>query len=181
MSENKKWVAVYTKPRSEKKVVEVLTRKKIESFYPLNRVIKQWGDRRKIILEPLFPYFVFAKVSEAELTSLKQTDGVANFVYWLGKPAVIRNSEIEAIKQFADEYSNIRLKKIEIKVNDEDLQSDLIKEHNNVIALKNKSVKVELPSLGYLMVAEMETKNAEIMEAPISSRIKLSYFKYAFK
>jgi transcriptional antiterminator NusG len=100
----------------------------------------------------------------------------------LGKPAVIRDSEIDAIKQITDEYNNIRLEKAQIRINDdEDGSFDVAKEYNHLIALKNKSVKVELSSLGFLMVAEMETKNAGIMEESISPRIKLSYFKYAFK
>ena len=181
MSENKRWFAVYTKSRCEKKVAEILTRKKIENYCPLNKVVRQWSDRKKIMLEPLFPYFVFVRISESELMSLKQTDCVVNFVYWLGKPAVIRDTEIDAIKQFTDEYNNVRVEKIQMKINDRDGSIDLLKEYDNVIALKNKSVKVELPSLGYLMVAEMETKNADVMETSISSRIKLSYFKYAFK
>ena len=178
MSENKKWFAVYTRPRCEKKVAEILSRKKIENYCPINKIVRHWSDRKKIIQEPLFPYFVFVKSLETDLLCLKETDGVINFVYWLGRPVIIRDSEIDAIKQFTDEYNNIRLEKIDVRVDNK----EPLKEYNaNVIALKNKSVKVELPSLGYLMVAEMETEGADIMEGSISPRMKLSYFKYAFK
>src|SRR6186997_1335326 len=112
MDENKKWFAVYTKPRFEKRVTEIMNRKRIENYCPINKVLRQWSDRTKFVTEPLFPYFVFIKITESELSSLKQIDGVVNFVYWLGKPAIIRDSEIEAIRQFLDEHSNIRLEKI---------------------------------------------------------------------
>ena len=133
--------------------------------------------------EPLFPYFVFIKITESELLSLKQIDGVINFVYWLGRPAIIRDSEIEAIKQFLDEYSNIRLEKIQVNMNEpEQIDDDPFKKYGNgVIALKNKSVKVELPSLGYMMVAELETTDADVMVNTIAPKTKVSYFKYAFK
>ena len=183
MDENKKWFAVHTKPRFEKRVTEILTRKKIETYCPINKVMVQWNDRKKVVNEPLFPYFVFIKAAESELLSLKQIDGVVNFVYWLGRPAIIRNSEIGAIRQFLDEHYNIRLEKIKVNANDPEQTDDdsIAKFGNSVIALKNKSVRVELPSLGYMMVAELETTDADVMVRTIAPKINLSYFKYAFK
>jgi len=183
MDECKKWYAVHTKLRFEKRVIEILTRKKIENYFPINRVLRQSSDRKKLLNEPLFPYFVFIKITECELLSLKQIDGVINFVYWLGKPATIRDSEIEAMKQFLDEHNNIRLEKTQVNMNDaKQPDGNLLKKYeNDVITLKNKSVKVELPSLGYTMVAELETTSADAMVRTIAPKIKLSYFKYAFK
>src|SRR6476620_4974577 len=150
MDENKKWFAVHTKPRFEKRVTEILTRKKIENYYPINRVLKQWSDRKKLVNEPLFAYFVFLKITESELLSLKQIDGVINFVYWLGRPAIIRDSEIDAIKQFLDEHYNIRLEKIQVSINEQGQTEGSFENYGDgVIALKNKSVNVELPSLGF--------------------------------
>jgi nitrogen regulatory protein PII len=121
---------------------------------------------------------VFVRISECELLSLKQIDGVINFVYWLGKPAVIRDSEIASIRQFLEQHGSIRLEKINVKVNGEQADN---KYANGVIMLKTKSVRVELPSLGYSMIAEMETNDADLVVQTIGSKIKLSYFKYAFK
>jgi len=183
MGENKKWFAVHTKPRFEKRVTEILTRKKIENYCPINKVLVQWSDRKKLVNEPLFPYFVFIKMTESELLSLKQIDGVINFVYWLGRPAVIREAEIEAIKQFLDEYNNIWLEKIQVNMIEIEQNNDdsFKKFENGVIALKNKSVRVELPSLGFVMVADSEPTDADVMVRTIAPKIKLSYFKYAFK
>src|SRR5215510_5987210 len=140
MGENKKWFAVYTKPRCEKRVTEILTRKKVENYCPINKVLRQWSDRPKLVNEPLFPYFVFVKITENELSSIKQIDGVVNFVYWLGKPAIIRDSEIESIRQFLDEHSNIRLEKIQVNANEpEHINGSFTKMGNGVIALKTKS------------------------------------------
>jgi transcription antitermination factor NusG len=164
-------------------VTEIVTRKKIENYCPINKVLRQWSDRKKLVNEPLFPFLVFIKVTECELLSLKQIDGVINFVYWLGKPAIVRDSEIEAVKQFLDDYSNIRLEKIQVNMSEpEQIDGDSFgKYENSVIELKNKSVKVELPSLGYRMVAELETTDVDVMVKTIAPKIKVSYFKYAFK
>src|SRR5262245_5761586 len=118
MGENKKWFAVYTKPRFEKRVTEILNRKKIENYCPINKVVRQWSDRKKLVNEPLFPYFVFIRITECELLSLKEIDGVVNFVYWLGRPATIRDSEIDSIKQFLDEYHNVHLEKTQVNMNE---------------------------------------------------------------
>ncbi|MEK7198481.1 MAG: transcription termination/antitermination NusG family protein, partial [Bacteroidota bacterium] len=52
MQPEKKWYAVYTKPRWEKKIDTALIKKGVESWCPLQKVEKQWSDRKKIIEDP---------------------------------------------------------------------------------------------------------------------------------
>src|SRR5206468_12120920 len=104
MDVKESWYVVYTKPRWEKKVADLLTRKGIESYCPLNKVKKQWHDRKKIISEPLFTSYVFVHISVHSHNNVLQTSGIINFVYWLGKPAVVRDDEIDTIKSFLDHY-----------------------------------------------------------------------------
>ena len=166
MNENKKWYAVYTRPRWEKKVAEILTRRKIETYCPINKIVRQWSDRKKVIDEPLFTSYVFARVSESDIAALKQANGVINLVYWLGKPAVIQDSEIEAIRNFLSEYINIKLQKTPVSVSDKIkvLSGPLMEMEGEVLSVKSRTVKVGLPSLGYLMFAEVETENVEVMQ-----------------
>ena len=51
--------------------------------------------------------------------TIRETDGVLNLVHWLGKPAVIKDSEMESLKSFLTDYSNVSLEKIEVNVNDD--------------------------------------------------------------
>ena len=97
---DKRWLVLYSKPRWEKKVDAALIRKGIESWCPLNKVQKHWRDRKKIIEEPLFKSYVFVKISETERSEVLITPGVLNFVYYVGKPAIIRDDEIKNIKEF---------------------------------------------------------------------------------
>jgi transcription antitermination factor NusG len=160
-----KWYAVYTKPRWEKKVAELLSRQKIENYCPLNTVIRKWSDRKKKISEPLFTSYVFVRVMEQQHIQVKKTDGIVNLVYWLSKPAVIKDREIEAIREFLNEYKNVRLEKTQVNVNDmvRILRGPLTQYEGNVMSVKSNTVKVVLPSLGYLMVAEIEKTNVEII------------------
>jgi transcription antitermination factor NusG len=166
MNENKNWYAVYTRPRWEKKVAEQLTRKNVENYCPLNRVLRKWSDRKKVVQEPLFTTYVFVKASEAEMATLRQTDGVVNLVYWLNKPAVIPEKEIEAIRVFLQEHSNVTLQKTSININDRIriIGGPLVAHEGHILAVKKRSVKVSLPSLGYMMQAEVETLDVEVIQ-----------------
>ncbi|HVS97228.1 MAG TPA: UpxY family transcription antiterminator [Puia sp.] len=162
---NTNWYAVYTKPRWEKKVAEHLAKNRFESYCPLNRVLRQWHDRKKFVQEPLFASYVFVRTEECRHVELSRISGVVNLVYWLRKPAVIREEEIEAIKRFTHEYTNVQLEKTAVNVDDKVrvIKGPLITQEGNVIAVKSRTVKIALPSLGYIMVAEVEKQNVEII------------------
>ena len=103
MEPEKKWYALYTKPRWEKKIDSVLVRKGIESWCPLQKVERQWSDRKKVIEDPLFKSYVFVHIDPSERTKVLSTDGVLNFVHYLGKPAVIKDEEVATIKKYLAE------------------------------------------------------------------------------
>lgn len=157
MDSQKKWYAVYTKPRWEKKVHQLLQNQGIESYCPLNKVCRQWSDRKKMVLEPLFFSYVFIHVGESEFLPVKKTDGVINLVYWLGQPAVIRDEEIEAIRQFLETYENVSLEKVEVSVNNKVkiIDGPFMDMEGVVTDVLHNSVKVILPSLGYALIAPL--------------------------
>jgi transcription antitermination factor NusG len=168
MNCEKKWYAVYTRPRWEKKVAELLHKRKVENFCPLNKVIRQWSDRKKTVHEPLFTSYVFVYATESEHLVIKQTDGVISFVHWLGKPAIIRNEEIDIIKQFLNEHHDVKLEKINVNVDDRVriTNGPLMYHEGQVVEVRNKTVKVSLPSLGYALVAEVDKSKIEVVSYP---------------
>jgi len=163
MIKDNKWYAVYTKPRWEKKVADLLATRKIENYCPLNRVQRQWSDRKKMVLEPLFKSYVFVRIEEDGQLPVRQTEGVLNFVTWLGKLAVIRDEEIEVIKRFLNEHSNVKVETVPVSLNDKVriISGPLMMREGNVLEIKHKTVKVLLPSLGFTLVAEIEKGNVE--------------------
>jgi transcriptional antiterminator RfaH len=110
------WHAIYTKPRSEKKVAERLSEQEIEVYCPLIKTVRQWSDRKKKVQLPMFPGYVFVRVSELERAEVLQDYGVLNFVFWLGKPAIIRDNEIEVIREISAHGNevNIQSKSFEV-------------------------------------------------------------------
>jgi transcription antitermination factor NusG len=112
------WYAVYTKPRWEKKVDSLLKQNGIESYCPLNKIVKQWSDRKKKVEVPLFTSYVFVQVPETEQQKVRMISGVVNFVYWLSKPAVIKETEMVALKDFVAQNDNIKIEDIGFKKGD---------------------------------------------------------------
>ncbi len=152
---SRKWLAIYSRPRWEKKVNQLLNEKGLESYCPLNKVRRKWSDRVKLVEEPLFKSYVFVKVSDENRTEVRMTPGVINFVYWNGKPAVVKEKEINAIKQFLNDYENVEVKPmaVELKQRVKIAAGPLMDQEGEVIALNRKTVKVAIDSLGYTLVA----------------------------
>ena len=153
-----KWYAVYTRPRWEKKVDSLLTEKGIQSYCPLNKVRRRWSDRIKIIEEPLFKSYVFVRIEDSERTNVRMTSGVVNFVYWDGKPAIIREKEIQTIRRFMNEHENVELVKMELSPDSRVRISSgpMMDQEGRVMEVKNKTVKVCIDSLGYMLIAYIE-------------------------
>ncbi len=154
----RKWLAIYTRPRWEKKVNRLLEEKGFESYCPLNKVRRKWSDRVKVVMEPLFKSYVFIKVTEEDRAAVRMTPGAINFVYWQGKPAVIREKEITAIKRFLDEYENVEARPLTLRVNQRVRITDgtLMDQEGKVLDIRRKTAKVAIDSLGYILVAYIE-------------------------
>jgi transcription antitermination factor NusG len=170
MSGEQKWYALYTKPRWEKKIYQLLTDKAITAYCPLNKVSKRWSDRTKIVMEPLFKSYVFAFLSTEEMTKVRMTPGVLNFVYWLGKPAVIKEKEINLIKKFLDEYDNVELEPLTLSPNQRVRikKGILMEKEGEVIKVLNNRVVVAIESLGYRMIAQVSKTNLETVKNRVS-------------
>jgi transcription antitermination factor NusG len=159
------WYVVYTKPRWEKKVALLLTNKGIENYCPLNKVLRQWSDRKKTIEEPLFSGYVFLKTTEAEKWRIKEIDGILNYVHWLGKPAIVPEHEIETIKRFLNEHKTVHLSNTQFKPNDrvKIVSGAFINTQAKVIAQKGKQVILEIPSLQVKLTAQLPHTSLELI------------------
>ena len=155
---SKKWLAVYTRPRWEKKVNNLLAEKGTESYCPLNKVRRKWSDRMKLVEEPLFKSYVFVKVNEDERTAVRMTPGVINFVYWNGKPAVIKEKEIANIRKFLNEYENVEVHPTNLEIDQrvKIITGPFMDQEGKVLSVRHKTVKIAIDSLGYTLVAYIE-------------------------
>ncbi len=157
----KNWYAVYTRPHCEKKIAATLSKKKIENFCPLNYTKVKFQKRSKILQKPLFGSYVFVYITQNEVSYVKQVDGVINLLYWKGMPAIIKEDEIKAIKEFTNNHQDIKLEQAQVNLNDVAyiIEGPSFSTPDNFFALKTKIVKVHLPSLGYNMIAKREEES----------------------
>jgi transcription antitermination factor NusG len=163
---SKKWFAVYTRPRWEKKVHKLLEEKGIESYCPLNKVHRKWSDRIKLIDEPLFKSYVFVKVNEEEKTPVRMTQGVVNFIYWLGKPAIIKEKEILTIKKFLNDHNDVEVRSLDIKAGKKVMVQSgiLMGKEGTVKKVLHKKVEVVIESIGFVLSAYIDKSKIVVLE-----------------
>lgn len=96
----KKWLVFYTKSRWEQKVEKYLRQFGFEPYLPLHKVLRQWSDRKKKIETPLFNSYIFVYEYEHRIQDVLKIPGISWNIRHNGKPAVLRESELEMIKRF---------------------------------------------------------------------------------
>jgi len=162
--DKRKWYVVYTKPRWEKKVFRLFEEKEIQAYCPLNRTKKQWSDRVKWIEEPVFKSYVFVRLKEEEITGVRMVNGVVNFVYWLGKPAVVKDNEIEVIRKFLDEYEEVRVEPVELKKDTKVTirKGAFMDKEAKVMKVLNNRVRVVIESIGFALIAVVDKSNIAV-------------------
>jgi transcription antitermination factor NusG len=96
-------------------------------------------------------------------------------VYWLGRPAVIKEAEITAIKRFLNDYQNVQLERASVNVADtvRIIQGPLLSMEGSVVEVMTHSVKVLLPSLGFTLTAQVERSHIEKVFTPTDKEASL--------
>jgi transcription antitermination factor NusG len=91
------------------------------------------------------------------------TNGILNYVYWNGKPAIIKEAEINTIKKFMDEYEQVEARPFIVEPNQRvRIDAGLLMNKEGVVqkVLHNK-VEVLIESLGYVLIATVAKKNVQ--------------------
>lgn len=151
------WLVIYTKPRNEKKVTEQLLAIGIEAFCPLVTTIKQWSDRKKKVTVPLINSYVFVQLEEINRFKVFDVPGVVRYVHWLKKPAIVRESEINTLKELTDKsVKNIAVDYLK-KGDDFIIPSGVFKDKKGELTeIRSKSLKIKLVELGIIVTVQLE-------------------------
>lgn len=168
----KNWYIIYTKSKCEKKVAATFSKKKIKNFLALKCKYGNSIWKSKLVYEPLFDSYIFANITETEIAKIRMVDGVVNLVYFKGKPAIMKDDEIEAIKEFTTYYQDIKLEKTHVNLNGtaKAVDGPRYSMERNVLSIKNKTVKVNLPSIGFSMIAEIKNESVIGREVSFGNR-----------
>ncbi|GJM17018.1 MAG: transcription termination factor NusG domain protein [Thermodesulfobacteriota bacterium] len=96
------WFAVHTRARHEKKANSTLTEKNVETFLPTREIVSHWKDRKKKVLMPLFPGYLFVNIDPRDRYTVLNTNGVVNILGNNGVPVPVPSYEIEATKRLIE-------------------------------------------------------------------------------
>ncbi|MBE9601648.1 UpxY family transcription antiterminator [Pedobacter sp. MC2016-24] len=158
----RKWLVIYTRPRWEKKVDQTLKMQGIISYCPLRKEKHQWADRVKEIETPLFNSYIFVYVDPWEELKVRMTNGFINFVYYMGKPAIIRESVIENIKNIILVFPQAEILNMRgIAVGDlVRIKDGLMREkEGQVVKIQGKNVLMLIESLNCMMITTVAVGN----------------------
>ncbi|OYQ32151.1 antitermination protein NusG [Flavobacterium cyanobacteriorum] len=146
------WYVLYTNPRAEKKVAAQLTALGMDVYCPLVTKVQQWSDRKKKIKTPLFTSYVFINIDEQHRDKVFSIKGVARYLYWLGKPAVVRDEEIAEIKKWlATDYLDVKMDNYS-KGDEVEIKEGPFKNFKGIVQeIGNTTIRLALPSIGIIL------------------------------
>ena len=93
------WYAAYTHSRHEKTVSAHLEEREIEHLLPLYKSVRQWRNGKHSVELPLFPGYIFVRISTLDKLRTLQTPGLAYLVGNHGRPQALPEREIESIRE----------------------------------------------------------------------------------
>jgi len=103
------WYAVYTNSRAEKRVSDRLSELGIETFLPLQKTLRQWSDRKKLIEKPLISSYVFVRIIPKEYFVVRKIDGIVKFIMIEAKPVPIPDAQIKNLRILCGSDAEVEL------------------------------------------------------------------------
>jgi transcription antitermination factor NusG len=106
-TKQKQWFVIYCKPNTAKKTASQLNKAGIKVYCPTRIEVRQWSDRKKKVEVPVLPSMVFVFLTEKERNSVFQVSTVVRYLFWLKKPAVVKEEEIELLQEVLSNKSSL--------------------------------------------------------------------------
>ncbi len=157
------WFVLYTKSRSEKKVADGLRQKGLEVYCPMRMTKRKWSDRYKWVEEPLFRSYCFVRLADKDRSEVFGVPGVVRYLFWLGKPAVIRNEEIESLREMLGSFDHHQIALREFDVHDRvKVKGGAFDTHEGEIVEKRGSkLRVLMEVLRVMVYVDLKSVNVE--------------------
>ena len=157
------WYVLYTKSRQEKSVARKLDELGIEVYCPLKRTKRRWSDRWKWVESPLFTSYCFVRLAEDERDEVFRVAGVVQYVFWLGKPAIVRDEEIAQIKTWLNEYDHEMIDLKPIQPGDKVLieSGPLMDQQGEIVTRQGTNLLMKLESLGTILWVDASKNRLE--------------------
>ena len=143
---SKNWFVIYTKPRSELKVLEHLTHLGIEAYTPTKIEVRKWSDRKKKVTVCLLPSMLLVCLEEDEVSKVFEVPGVIRYLFVHGERARVTNDEVLAMKHHIENTYQL-LDKKEYLVGSK-IKIPSLDQEAEIISVKGKRCIAQLELLG---------------------------------
>lgn len=164
----KNWYVLYTKPRHEKKVAERLTGAGYTVYCPLQKVVRKWSDRTKVVEEPLFKGYVFIQIEDYKRDEVFTYPGTVRYLYWLRRPAIVREEEIVTIQKWLGHFDHERLKVSDITSGTyvRITSGKFMNEEGILLDTSNSKALVQLKELGIQLSLDLTQNELQALQRP---------------
>lgn len=143
------WYVLHTKPRHEKKVEKELLDIGINAYCPTRTEYRVWSDRKKKIEKPVLSSMVLVRIGEKELNKVFYSKSVLRYMFWLGKRSIVRDFEVEILKQNLSK-NNIKDPKVGSTIGITSFGDRL----GTIDKVSKNKIWVSLKDLGYKLMLE---------------------------
>ena len=163
---DKTWYALYVKSRAEKKVAAEFEALQIEYYLPLQKVLKQWSDRKKWVEEPLFRSYIFVHIGQDEYYKVLNVPGTVKYISFEGKAVPVPENQIEAIRYYLDEKDPEKTENVKwekgLKV--EVITGSLTGLTGELVEVKGKhKVIIEIEAVGSAIMLQIPRRKLRVM------------------
>lgn len=168
-----RWFAIYTRYKREKVVRDELQRKGIEVFLPLQKMLRQYGTKKRWVELPLFNCYIFVRITKPDYVSVLSVEGVTKFIRFSENIISIPNDEIQMIQRIIGNEILVEVEEGTFITGDqvEIISGSLAGMKGKLIDTQGKSkVLIELSRLGYTLKIELPISYLRRIE-PVRSTI----------
>ncbi|MBN2166190.1 MAG: UpxY family transcription antiterminator [Marinilabiliaceae bacterium] len=161
------WYALYTRSRTEKKVFEQFSIAGIESYLPMKKELRQWSDRKKWVEMPLINSYIFVKLPSIRLRDVYNIHGVVAFVNDNGKPAIIPNNQIDAMRRTIDNHLSFSVQSTQLEKGQtiKITSGPLVGIEGEILQIKgSKKLIIQVSHIGYTMIIDMANASFEPLD-----------------
>ncbi len=152
------WYVLYVKSKYEIKAATTLEKMGIDVYCPVIKEMRQWSDRKKMVTKPLFSSYLFIKIQEQNREKVFEVTGIVRYVYWLGKPAMVLDKEIETIREWVESGTTEKIVVEGLNPGDRiTLKSGVFKDKEaKIIDIGNNTMRLILVDIGFTVTVKLK-------------------------
>ena len=168
-----RWFAVYTPFKREKLALRHLERKGIKAYLPIQRLVRIYTRKKRIVELPLISCYVFVKITKSEYVSVLETEHILNFVRFSKNLLAIPEQEIKWMQRVLGEGLEVNVEQGNFNEGDavEIVSGNLVGLKGRLVEKRSKSeFLLDLKSLGYTLRMIVKPEVLMKIDKPIHTR-----------